>query len=110
MRNVRALSLAQTREVRDRARAAFDAQLQQVKDDLAARGVGGRIADRVGQEALMALDHTLEIAGESKGVIAGTLAALALWLLRNPIIALVTGLFDTGEEKDSENDDADDQG
>ncbi len=101
----RALSLNQARLSRDAARAAFHARLEQVKADLAARGVGGRVADKIGEEAVDALDYTMDIARDSKGIIAGTLAAIMLWLFRNPIIAWAEGLFDDDAEKDSDDDD-----
>lgn len=102
----RALSLTQARVSRDAARTAFHTRLEQVKTDLAARGVGGRVADRIGEEAVDALDYTMDVARDSKGIIAGTLAAIVLWLFRNPIIAWAEGLFDDDlNEKDSDDDD-----
>lgn len=97
--------LSEARQARDRARKLFDARLASVRSDLEARGIGGRIADRIGEEARDAFDEALDVAKESKGVIAGTVAALALWFLRHPIIAWVEGLIgvDTpDEENDSE--------
>lgn len=94
--------LAEARSARDAARAAFDARLAQVKEDFSARGVGGRIADRLGDDAKAALDEALDVARESKGIIAGTIAALALWFLRNPIIAWAEGLLghEAGNEEE----------
>lgn len=91
----------QARVARDKARAAFDARLKQVKADLSARGIGERVADRIGGEAIDIIDYAADVARDSKGIIAGTLAALVLWLFRNPIIAWAEGLFsDEGEEKE----------
>lgn len=92
----------QARVARDAARAAFEARLEQVKADLSARGIGTRVADRIGGEAVDLIDYTADVVRDSKGIIAGTLAALMLWLFRNPIIAWAEGLFsdDGGEEKD----------
>lgn len=103
----RALSLTQARVSRDAARAAFHTRLEQVKTDLAARGVGGRVADRIGEEAVDALDYTMDIARDSKGIIAGTLAAIMLWLFRNPIIAWAEGLFSEEDVKEKDSDDDD---
>lgn len=94
------LQLAEAQRARDTARATFDANLAQVKDDLAARGLGGRVADRLGEDARSALDEALDIATESKGIIAGTVAMLALWFLRQPIIAWVAGMIQ-GEDEDA---------
>lgn len=78
--------LAKDRATREAALGNFNANFAQVKADLEARGIGGRIADKAGEEVRAAFDETLTIASESKGVIAATLAALTLWLLRNPLI------------------------
>lgn len=90
----RAHHVSQAKLTRDAARATLQRRLDQVKVDLAARGVGGRVADRISEEAVEALDYTLEVARDSKGIIAGTLAALVLWLFRNPIIDWAEDLLD----------------
>lgn len=81
--------LEEAREARDLARAAFDAQLQRVRGDPEEESIGGRIARRLGDDARSAFDDAVDIASESKGIVAGTIAALALWFLRNPIIAWI---------------------
>lgn len=81
------------RDNRHAARAVFDAGVTQVKDDLAARGIGGRIADKAGDEAMAALDEAVAVAKDSKGIIAGTVAALALWTFRAPLISAAQGLW-----------------
>lgn len=85
--------LEEARDLRDSARARLDARIAFVRADIEARSVGGRIADKAAEEARDALDEALAVAKESKGIIAGTIAALALWLLRNPIIAWAEGLM-----------------
>ncbi len=95
--------LGEARTARDAARAAFDARLAQVRGDLEARGIGGRVAHKLGDDARDGLDRALEVAGESKTVIAGTLAALALWFLRNPIIDWIEQQFgDDAPENDKD--------
>ncbi len=81
--------LAEARAARDAARAVFDARLQRLRGDPEAESTGGHIAGRLGDDARSALHHALDVAGESKGIIAATLAALALWFLRHPIVAWV---------------------
>lgn len=81
--------LARDRAARSSARARFDARLAQVQADLAARPIGGRIADKAGEEALSAANEALAVARESKGIIAAMIAALALWFLRNPLLAFL---------------------
>ncbi len=85
--------LAEDRATRNAARAVHDANLAQVKADLAARGVGGRIAAKAKGDALELAGEALSVAKESKGIIAGTLGALALWFLRGHVIALAQCLF-----------------
>lgn len=103
----RAMTVVQSRAVRDEARAAFKARLEQVKADLSTRGIGSRVAERLGEEAVDAIDYTVDVARGSKGIIAGTLVAIVLWLFRNPIISWAEGLFtdDAGERKEFEDDD-----
>jgi hypothetical protein len=98
-----AAQLAQARAARDAARKQFDGRLAQVKQDLAARGVGGRIADQFTSDTMSALQQSLRIAEAEKGIVAGTIAALALWFLRHPIIDwLGNALGFENKEPDSE--------
>lgn len=80
-----ATQLEIAKATRNAAHEAFQDQLLQIQEDLAARGIGGRIADRAGE----AMAEAADVASEHKGVIAGTIAALALWVLRGPIIRLI---------------------
>lgn len=105
-----ARQLAQARRERDSARSVFDNRLAQVRSDLEARGVGGRIADKVSEEARIVLDEGLAIAAESKGIIAGIVAATSVWLLRHPILgwigsALAPAQPDDDDELEDEFDD-----
>jgi hypothetical protein len=79
------------REARDAARARFDAGIRQVKADLDASSVGARVAGKLQDDARKAANYALDVAGDNKGVIAGTGGAIALWLLRDPI----TGWFES---------------
>lgn len=92
--------LASHRAMRNAARGVFDLRLAQIRQDLDARGIGGRIADRIGQDAREAFDEAVEVANHNRGVVAGTIAVLAIWLLRNPIIAWIEGIMgvDNGSE------------
>jgi hypothetical protein len=83
------LQLLQARAARNSARAVFDARTAQVKDDVEARGVGGRVADRLGEEAWKGVDQAIEVASESKLLIAAIAGALAAWMLRHPIMAWI---------------------
>ncbi|HEY0958467.1 MAG TPA: hypothetical protein VGE05_04245 [Novosphingobium sp.] len=90
--------LLKARTARDEAHTALYQRLGQVQEDMEARSVGGRIADRVSEEARNAFDHALEIADENPGVIAGTIAAVALWIMRNPIMRRLQRLLTDDEE------------
>jgi hypothetical protein len=98
-------ALEEAKIARNAAQEALQLQLAQVREDLAARGIGGRIADRAGE----AVADAAEVANENKGVIAGTLAALAVWFLRGPIIGLLTRLWERGEDDDDRDEDDDER-
>ncbi len=87
-----AARLVQDRVTREAALAAFTANLTQVKNDLEARGIGGRIADQAGKEVRAGFNEALAIADGSKGIVAATIAALVLWFLRNPLIESIRSL------------------
>lgn len=91
-------SLAEYRALRDAAWALVQADVDTLKAELAAHGIGERIKDKAAEEAQDAWDTAREVAGEHKGVVAGTLLALAAWLLRGPIGDALSALF--GESED----------
>lgn len=98
-----AQALEQAKAARNAAHETFQAQLLQVQEDLEARGIGGRIADRAGEVAAEAAD----VANEHKGVVAGTVTAILLWLFRDPIIKLIGRLI-PDDEDDANNRSSDD--
>lgn len=85
--------LAVDRVARAGARARLDARLAQIRNDLAARSIGGRITDKAKADAMAALEEGTAVARESKGVIAGTVAALLLWTFRAPLLAAFSRLL-----------------
>ena len=99
------MSLAERRLSKDRlqrraARQLFDAGLAQVKSDLSARGIGGRIKDGAIQKADEAVLHGIAVANENKPIVAGTIALLLVWLLRNPLGKMLGRLFGHKPETD----------
>jgi hypothetical protein len=80
--------------LRDGAKSSFDARLAQVKLDLEARGVGGRVADEVVERAKLVFDEAVDVAQEHPGVIGGTIAGIMLWILRNPIIGWLDSMLE----------------
>lgn len=104
------MSDAEQRLVTDRgnrnsARGLFEQRLTRVKADLAARSIPGRVKEGIQEQVFSALDHGVDVAKESKGIIAATSAAVALWFFRQPLIEMVTDWLDknseTGGEPDS---------
>lgn len=94
------------RAERDAARDRLDRQIARLKDDIEERGISGRVMDEVSETASKAFDEAMQVAGESKGVIAGTIALLAIWFMRNPIIAwLEDTLGQAAETEGPENND-----
>lgn len=79
--------------LRDVSKLTFDKRLAQVKLDLEARGIAGRVADEVVEQAKLVYDEGAAVAQEHPGVIGGTIAALMLWILRNPIIGWLDALL-----------------
>lgn len=79
--------------LRDTSKKAFDTHLAQVKLDLEARGIAGRVADEVTGRAKIVFDEAVDVAQEHPGVVGGTIAALVVWILRNPIIGWLDELL-----------------
>lgn len=91
--------LAADRANRKAARGLFDHRLAQVKTDLAARSVPDRIKAKATDEVAKGIEQGVTIAKESKGIIAGTAAALALWFFREPLLALGQRLIAGKQER-----------
>ena len=79
-----------------------NADLAMLKNDVAARGVGERIKDKVGEEAHEVWDQARDVAGEHKGVVAATVLALVAWLLRAPIGEAIANLLGRDAEQADE--------
>ncbi|MFC0589305.1 hypothetical protein ACFFF7_07760 [Novosphingobium aquiterrae] len=78
--------LAEDRRMREAAKANFTAGIAQVKADLGARSVPARVIAKAKDEAVETMATGLEIAEESKGIVAGVVAAVLLWLFRAPLL------------------------
>ena len=90
--------LAEDKALRDAALALFKADLALVRADLDERGVGGRIADRVGESTMDMLDEAVDYAEDNKGKLAAAIAAVIVWFGRGPILAAIGGLL--GDDED----------
>ncbi|MBV1917904.1 MAG: hypothetical protein KUG65_07565 [Sphingomonadaceae bacterium] len=95
-----------TRAAKNVAMAEIEERIARVKGDREEDGIGGRIAGAVSGAARDAFDEAMQVADESKGIIAGTTALLLIWFLRNPVI---TWLEETlGKDPDTEGNDSND--
>ncbi len=78
-------ALDEARRLRDAARANVHTGLTTLRDSLTERPLARRVTDRIATEVTETLDSGVELARESKGVIALTLAALLGWLFRRQL-------------------------
>lgn len=92
------LRLIEYHALRDEAWTLLRDDLAALREDLERRGLGARLADRVGEEARDVWDQTLDVAAAHRGVVAGTVLALVAWLLRVPIAHGVGALFGSDED------------
>lgn len=83
------------RIAKDAARAQFDGHYKAFRADMAERGLGGRIADEATEQAKLIFDEAVAVVEEHPAAVGGTLAALVLWMVRNPIIAGIKRVLDT---------------
>lgn len=97
------------RALRDSARRLLDANIAAVRADLAERGIGGRIIDRVTEAAADMADEATDMALDNKGQLAigaAVAASLAgLWLFRDRVVDVACALFtllqgEQGEQAD----------
>ena len=94
--------LTEYRALRDAAWTVVRTDLDTLRADLAAHGIGERIKHRAAEEAQDAWDTARDVASEHKGVVAGTLLALVAWFLRGPIGNLLSALFGSDDDDDVE--------
>jgi hypothetical protein len=94
--------LADDRALRDAALRLFKADLDTVRADLAARGAGQRVADRVGDAALDTMDDALDYAQTHKGQVAASVTAVLLFLFRGPLLDALATLLGSDEDEDEE--------
>lgn len=100
----RDLRLKEDRALRDAAKALITADIAILRANLAGKGFGERIADRINEGATDLFEEAVDLADSNRGVMAALLAAVLLWFTRNPIIALFTdnGVSDDADEIEQE--------
>ncbi|MCE2843373.1 MAG: hypothetical protein ACK44O_14595 [Novosphingobium sp.] len=74
---------------RKAAWALFEGRLGQVKADLSARSIKGRIIDKAKGDALAMADEAVAVAKDNKGLVAATIAALIVWAFRAPLLEFI---------------------
>jgi hypothetical protein len=92
--------LAEDRMLRDAALALFKADFAFIRTDIAEKGVGARIAHRLGDGTRELLDDAVDYAEDNRGAVAAAIAAVVLWFARGPILDGLTRLF--RDEDDNE--------
>lgn len=92
----RLAQMIEDRHVRDAARALVEADIQNLRADLSAKGIGERAVDRIAEGASEVCDEAIEAAADHKGALAAIVAALVLWFARHPILE---ALFGEDEER-----------
>ena len=93
------------RAERDVAKQRLDTQVAKLRADYEQRGIAGRIADELSEKAGAALDEATQVAGESKGVIAGTIGLLAIWFFRHPIMSAFAAILTADVDEEGYDDD-----
>lgn len=88
--------LQRARSARNAAQTRVTTGIAKVKADLSARSLKQRVSDASIEKGADAIEQVVDVANSNRAVIAGTVAALGLWFLRNPIIAKVRQL--TGQD------------
>lgn len=79
--------LAQLRAARDAARAEFLDHTQRIRNLAKPGELRRRVAHDVQVQGRKALSQAMEIAADERGVLAGTLTALLLWMTRKQVFA-----------------------
>ncbi len=87
--------MIEDKALRDAALALVRADVDQLRADLAVRNLGSRLAGRVSEGASDMLDEAADLVDNNRGVLAALVAALLVWLARNPIM----GLFEEDEPR-----------
>jgi len=100
--------LVEDRALRDAALELFKADIAFIRSGIRERGVGARLADRLGEGTRDMVDEAADYAEANKGVVAAGLAALVLWFARGPILKFFAGLM--GDDEEAEDDATDDPG
>jgi hypothetical protein len=94
--------LAEDRALRDAALAVFKADLAFIRTDIRERGLGTRLADRLGEGTRDMVDDAVDYAEANSGVVAAGALAVILWFARGPIMDTIVRLFRDEDEGEAE--------
>ncbi len=83
--------MVEDRHLRDAARALVEADIDNLRADLSAKGIKERAVDRITEGASEVYEEAIEVAADHKGALAAIVAALALWFARHPILEALFG-------------------
>jgi hypothetical protein len=101
------IDLRRDKALRDAALGLFKADMAQVRQDISDRGVGARLADRMGEGAVDMMDDALELAENNRGKLGAAVVGLILWFARGPIMDRLSAVL--GDEEHDEDADHYDQ-
>ena len=97
--------MIEDRHLRDAARALIEADVQNLRNNMTGESIANRALDRVRDSVSELYDDTINTAVENKGVVAAVIAAIVVWLARNPILSLLGfGSDEVEDEIDNESD------
>lgn len=92
--------LAEDRALRDAALALFKADLAFIRTDIREKGVGARLADRLGEGTRDMVDDAVDYAEANSGKVAAAALAVIVWFARGPILDLAGRWL--GDDEDEE--------
>ncbi len=95
-------TLREARARRDAAWARVNGQVTALRTGLAERPIQKRIKDAAMDRVIDTVDEAKAIAKDNLPVIGGTLALLAAWFFRRPLIALIKNRFAPAAEADED--------
>jgi len=91
--------LAEDRALRDAALRLVKADVGFIRQDLAERGPGGRIVDRVSDATIDTVDDAVDYAQEHRVMVIGAAIAIVAWFAREPLSRGLTRAWHEVEDR-----------
>lgn len=76
------------RAARNSAKVRMEQRFSALKGGYLKKGLGARIGDQLSDKVKGAAQGAVDVARDSKGVLAGTAGLLGLWLARRPLTSM----------------------